>query len=50
MPEKKEINDAAKMIAEWKAKRINMLDWYLTLGCYDKSSCSKQKAGKKQRK
>lgn len=34
-PEKREIGDTAKLIADWKAKGINMLNWYWTLGRYD---------------
>jgi len=34
-PEKKDIGDTAKMIANWKEKGINMLSWYWTLGRYD---------------
>jgi uncharacterized protein with GYD domain len=34
-PEKKDIGDTAKMIADWKKKGINMLNWYWTLGRYD---------------
>ncbi len=50
MPEKKEINDTAKMIAEWKAKRVNMLDWYLTLGCYDTVFVFEAESGKEATK
>jgi len=34
-PDKKDIGDTTKIIAEWKAKGINMLNWYWTLGRYD---------------
>ena len=34
-PERKDIGDTAKMIANWKEKSINMLSWYWTLGRYD---------------
>jgi len=34
-PEKKDIGDTAKMIANWKEKGINMLNWYWILGRYD---------------
>jgi uncharacterized protein with GYD domain len=34
-PDKKEIGDTAKMIADWKSKGINILNWYWTLGRYD---------------
>jgi len=34
-PDKKEIGDTAKIMAEWKKKGINMLNWYWTLGRYD---------------
>jgi len=34
-PDKKEIGDTAKLLAEWKAKGIKMLNWYWTLGRYD---------------
>ncbi len=34
-PDKKEIGDTAKIMAEWKEKGINMLNWYWTLGRYD---------------
>jgi len=34
-PDKKEIGDTAKMVADWKKKGINMLSWYWTLGRYD---------------
>ena len=40
-PEKKDIGDTAKMIANWKEKSINMLSWYWTLGRYDASLCFK---------
>ena len=33
-PERKDIGDTAKMIANWKEKSINMLSWYWTLGRY----------------
>jgi uncharacterized protein with GYD domain len=34
-PDKKEIGDTAKMIADWKNKGIKILNWYWTLGRYD---------------
>ena len=34
-PDKKDIGDTTKIIAEWKAKGVNMLNWYWTLGRYD---------------
>jgi uncharacterized protein with GYD domain len=34
-PDKKEIGDTAKIVADWKGKGINMLSWYWTLGRYD---------------
>lgn len=34
-PVKKDIGDTTKIIAEWKAKGIDMLNWYWTLGRYD---------------
>lgn len=34
-PDKKEIGNTAKIVAEWKEKGINMLNWYWTLGRYD---------------
>jgi len=34
-PDKKDIGDTTKMIADWKEKGINMLNWYWTLGRYD---------------
>lgn len=34
-PDTKEIGDTAKMIADFKKKGINMLNWYWTLGRYD---------------
>jgi len=34
-PDKKEIGDTAKIVADWKAKGVNMLNWYWTLGRYD---------------
>ncbi len=34
-PDKKEIGDTAKIMAEWKKMGINMLNWYWTLGRYD---------------
>jgi uncharacterized protein with GYD domain len=34
-PEKKDAGDTDKMIADWKAKDVNMLSWYWTLGRYD---------------
>lgn len=34
-PEKKDIGDTAEMIADWKKKGINILNWYWTLGRYD---------------
>jgi len=35
MPDKKDVGDTAKIMAEWKKKGINMLNWYWTLGRYD---------------
>jgi uncharacterized protein with GYD domain len=35
LPEKDKIGDTAKMVADWKAKGINMLNWYWTLGSFD---------------
>ncbi|MCW4053692.1 MAG: GYD domain-containing protein [Candidatus Bathyarchaeota archaeon] len=35
-PEKEDAGDTAKMIADWKAQGINMLNWYWTLGSYDR--------------
>ena len=34
-PDKKDISDTTKIIADWKAKGVNMLNWYWTLGRYD---------------
>ncbi len=34
-PDKKEIGDTAKIVADWKAQGINLLNWYWTLGRYD---------------
>jgi uncharacterized protein with GYD domain len=34
-PDKREIGDTAKIIADWKTKGINILSWYWTLGRYD---------------
>jgi uncharacterized protein with GYD domain len=34
-PKKEDAGDTDKMIADWKAKGINMLNWYWTLGRYD---------------
>ena len=34
-PDKKDIGDTAKLMADWKEKGINMLKWYWTLGRYD---------------
>jgi uncharacterized protein with GYD domain len=34
-PDKKEIGDTAKIMADWKEMGINMLNWYWTLGRYD---------------
>jgi len=34
-PDKKEIGDTAKNIADWKARGINVLSWYWALGRYD---------------
>ena len=34
-PDNKEIGDTAKLVAEWKEKGINILNWYWTLGRYD---------------
>jgi len=34
-PDKKDIGDTTKIIADWKAKGVNMLNWYWTLGRYD---------------
>lgn len=34
-PDKKEIGDTAKIMAEWRKEGINMLNWYWTLGRYD---------------
>lgn len=34
-PDKKEIGDTAKIMADWKAKGINILNWYWTLGRFD---------------
>jgi uncharacterized protein with GYD domain len=34
-PEKKDAGDTDKLIADWKAKGVNMLNWYWTLGRYD---------------
>lgn len=34
-PEKKDAGNTDKMIADWKAKGVNMLHWYWTLGRYD---------------
>jgi len=35
MPDKKDVGDTAKIMAEWKKKGVNMLNWYWTLGRYD---------------
>ena len=34
-PDKKDVGDTTKIIEEWKAKGINMLNWYWTLGSFD---------------
>ncbi|MCW4003344.1 MAG: GYD domain-containing protein [Candidatus Bathyarchaeota archaeon] len=34
-PDKREIGDTAKIVADWKTKGINILSWYWTLGRYD---------------
>ena len=34
-PDKKEIGDTAKIMSDWKAKGINVLSWYWTLGRFD---------------
>jgi len=34
-PDKKEIGDTDKIVADWKKKGVNMLNWYWTLGRYD---------------
>jgi uncharacterized protein with GYD domain len=34
-PDRREIGDTAKIVADWKEKGINMLKWYWTLGRYD---------------
>jgi len=34
-PDKKEIGDTTEILAEWKKKGVNMLNWYWTLGRYD---------------
>ncbi len=34
-PDAKDIGDTTKIIDSWKAKGINMLNWYWTLGRYD---------------
>ncbi|MCW4029284.1 MAG: GYD domain-containing protein [Candidatus Bathyarchaeota archaeon] len=34
-PDKNELGDTAKIMAQWKAKGITMLSWYWTLGRYD---------------
>jgi len=34
-PDKKNIGDATKIIADFKKKGINVLNWYWTLGRYD---------------
>ena len=34
-PDKKEIGDTEKIVADWKKKGVNMLSWYWTLGRYD---------------
>jgi uncharacterized protein with GYD domain len=34
-PAKEAIEDTAKVIADWKEKGVNMLNWYWTLGRYD---------------
>ena len=34
-PDKKDIGDTTKIIADWKKKGVNMLNWYWTLGRYD---------------
>ncbi len=35
LPEKETIGDTSKIAADWKAKGINILNWYWTLGRYD---------------
>ena len=34
-PDKAMVGDATKMVAEFKKKGINVLNWYWTLGRYD---------------
>jgi uncharacterized protein with GYD domain len=34
-PAKEAIEDTAKVIADWKEKGVNILNWYWTLGRYD---------------
>ena len=34
-PDKKEIGDTAKIMSDWKAKGINVLSWFWTLGRFD---------------
>jgi uncharacterized protein with GYD domain len=34
-PDNKDVGDTTKIIANWKAKGVNMLNWYWTLGRYD---------------
>jgi uncharacterized protein with GYD domain len=34
-PDAKDVGDTSEIIASWKAKGVNMLNWYWTLGHYD---------------
>jgi uncharacterized protein with GYD domain len=34
-PDKNKVEDTAKVIADWKEKGVNMLNWYWILGRYD---------------
>ena len=34
-PDKERVGDATKIVAEFKEKGINVLNWYWTLGQYD---------------
>ena len=49
-PEKKDIGDTAEMIANWKKKGINMLNWYWTLGRYDAVAVFEAKSEKEAMK
>jgi len=49
-PEKKDIGDTAKMLANWKEKGINILNWYWTLGRFDAVTVFEAKSEKEAMK